>query len=161
MAELSKNRVYTKELYQANLNLYYNTFLQVIGVLFFVTIVLILINELKFENRLVIRLKSGLVMYRSRNIKVFDQMEQAIVLSLAKEGVLSFSVLEDIVSFKDDSQAVRIKKRDRALRILNEKIATIFNHNADERDDYLKIETGLEDKRSRSLSLNPNYFKIM
>ena len=161
MTELSKNRVYTKELYRANLNVYYNTLLQVIGVLFFITVVLILINELKFENRLVIRVKSGLVMYRSRTIKVLVPVERTILLSLAEDGVLSFSALEDIVSLKDDSQAVRIKKRDRALRILNEKIATIFNHQSDERDDYLKIETGLEDKRSRSLGLNPNYFKIM
>ena len=159
--ELSKHKIYTKELYQANLKVYYNTLLQVIGVLAFVSLVLILINELKFERRIVIRLKGGSIFYRSKTIRVFDQNEQLVLLNLGYEDQISFSAIEDIVAFKNDSQSVRIKKRDRCLRILNEKIATIFNHNSEERDDYFIIESGSDDKRSKFIRMNMDYFKVM
>ena len=158
---LEERKVESGILYKASLKIYYDTLLQVIGVLLFVALILILVNELKFERRVVIRLKGGIMLYRTRNIRVFDAQEQMVLLTLAHEGQISFSAIEDVVSFKNDSQSVRVKKRDRCLRILNEKIATIFNHNQSERADYFIIQSGSDDKRSRSLSLNAEFFKVM
>ncbi|MDB2389457.1 hypothetical protein N9W02_03515 [Flavobacteriaceae bacterium] len=151
----------TNVLYQANLAVYYNTLLEVIAVLFLVSLILIVINELKFEKRIVIRLKGGSILFRSRNIRVFSPEEKELLMQLATSEALSFSDLEDIVSFPKDSQSVRVKKRDRVLRVLNEKIATIFNHDSAKRHDYFTVQNSSDDKRSRLLGLNGEYFKVM
>jgi hypothetical protein len=151
----------TNVIYQANLAVYYNTLLEVIAVLFLVSLVLIVINELKFEKRIVIRLKGGSILFRSRNIRVFSPEEKELMMQLATSEALSFSDLEDIVSFPKDSQSVRVKKRDRVLRVLNEKIATIFNHDSAKRHDYFTVQNSSDDKRSRLLGLNVEYFKVM
>lgn len=131
------------------------------GDLFLVALILIVINELKFEKRIVIRLKGGTILFRSRNIRVFSPEEKELLMQLATSEALSFSDLEDIVSFPKDSQSVRVKKRDRHLRVLNEKIATIFNHDSANRPDYFTVQNSSDDKRSRLLGLNSEYFKIM
>lgn len=159
--DLEQRKLESGNIYKPSLKIYYDTLLQVIGVLLFVSLILILINELKFERRIVIRLKGGVMLYRSRNIRAFDAYEQMVLMSLAQDGQIAFSAIEDIVSFNNDSQSVRVKKRDRLLRILNEKIATIFNHNDKERADYFIIQSGSDDKRSRYLSLNADFFKVM
>ena len=159
--ELEARKVSSSILYQANLDVYYSTLLEVIGVLFLVALILIVINELKFEKRIVIRLKGGAILFRSRNIRVFSPEEKELLMQLATSEALSFSDLEDIVSFPKDSQSVRVKKRDRHLRVLNEKIATIFNHDSANRPDYFTVQNSYDDKRSRLLGLNSEYFKIM
>ncbi len=159
--EQEKRKTGVQLLYQANLDVYYNTLLEVIAVLFLVSLVLIVINELKFEKRIVIRLKGGTVLFRSRNIRVFNSEEKELLMQLATAQTLSFSDLEDIVSFPNDSQSVRVKKRDRVLRVMNEKIATIFNHDSAQKHDYFTIQTSVDDKRSRLLGLNDEYFKVM
>jgi len=160
-SELEERKVNASVLYEANLSIYYNTLLEVIAVLFFVSLVLIVINELKFEKRIVIRLKGGSILFRSRNIRVFSPEEKELLMELATSEALSFSDLEDIVSFPKDSQSVRVKKRDRVLRVLNEKIATIFNHDSAKRHDYFTVQNSSDDKRSRLLGLNGEYFKVM
>lgn len=159
--ELEARKVSSSILYQANLYVYYSTILEVIGVLFLVVLILIVINELKFEKRIVIRLKGGTILFRSRIIRVFSPEEKELLMQLATSEPLSFSDLEDIVSFPKDSQSVRVKKRDRHLRVLNEKIATIFNHDSANRPDYFTVQNSSDDKRSRLLGLNSEYFKIM
>ena len=160
-ADLEELKVGSETLYQANLDLYYKTILKVIGLLFLTALVLILVNELRFEQRLVLRLKSRGVLFKSRNIKVFSDLEVEVLMALATGQEVSFGAVEDMVSDQNDSQSVRIKKRERLLRLLQEKIATLFNHEPDEREDYLQVYTHQTDKRSRMLRLHPEFFKVM
>ncbi len=121
-------------------------------------IILILADEFSFENKITIQTKSGLFTYRIKTIKTLSDVEKVILLTMAAENQISFSKIEDLCSDKNDSQDVRVKKREKTIKFIAAKLDGIFNNS--EQANYFISNSNAEDKRIKSLQLNLYYFKI-
>jgi len=116
---------------------------------------------LRSEARLVIRIKQALFIYKGKRIVVFSAPERDLLITLALEGKMSLPAIEDLVSDAIDSSAVRIKKRERLIKSLNDKIAALLNESPKYRSEYFLFDADTEDRRIKVATLNLNYFKVL
>ena len=88
------------------------------------------------------------------------EIEVLFLLANSKDGA-SFVEIEDILSHNTDGPSVRIKKREKIMRHVNEKLAALFNHSVEDREDYILSLSNTLDKRSKRLVVNTKFFKVM
>ena len=108
-----------------------------------------------------IRIKQALFIYKGKRIVVFSEPERDLLITLAPEGKMSLPAIEDLVSDAIDSSAVRIKKRERLIKSLNDKIGALFNESPKYRSEYFLFDADTEDRRIRVVALNLQHFKVL
>ena len=157
-SEFQNSAKLTQEFYESSSERIYKSFGVVLISALLLMVVLIVLKEFSIENKISIKVKSGSFLYKLKIIKIFSDTEKHIILIMATENQISFSKIEDLCSEKNDSQDVRVKKRDKIIKFLDAKLNGIFN-NTEEIAFFLSISNS-EDKRIKCLKLNPIYFKI-
>ena len=147
--------------YQEDITTFYLAIIRLLGLIFFIALLLILVAQLRAEGRLVIRLKQALFIYKGKRIRVFSEPERDLLMTLALEGKMSLPAIEDLVSDAMDSSAVRIKKRERLIKSLNDKIGALFNESPKYRSEYFLFHADTEDRRIKVVALNLQHFKVL
>ena len=157
-SEFQNSAKLTQKFYESSSERIYRSFGVILISALLLMVVLIVLKEFSIENKISIKVKSASFLYKLKIIKIFSDTEKHIILIMATENQISFSKIEDLCSEKNDSQDVRVKKREKIIKILNAKLNGIFN-NTEEIDFFISISNA-EDKRIKCLKLNPIYFKI-
>ena len=157
-SEFQNSANLTQEFYKSSSERIYRSFGVILISALLLMVVLIVLKEFSIENKISIKVKSASFLYKLKIIKIFSDTEKHIILIMATENQISFSKIEDLCSEKNDSQDVRVKKREKIIKFLNAKLNGIFN-NTKEIDFFISISNA-EDKRIKCLKLNPIYFKI-
>ena len=157
-SEFQNSAKLTQEFYESSSERIYRSFGVVLISALLLMVVLIVLKEFSIENKISIKVKSASFLYKLKIIKIFSDTEKHIILIMATENQISFSKIEDLCSEKNDSQDVRVKKRDKIIKFLDAKLNGIFKNN-EEIAFFLSISNS-EDKRIKCLKLNPIYFKI-
>ncbi|MGA0042563.1 MAG: hypothetical protein ACO3HC_05865 [Flavobacteriaceae bacterium] len=157
-SEFQNSAKLTQQFYDSSSERIYRSFGVILISALLLMVVLIFLNEFSIDNKISIKVKSASFLYKLKIIKIFSDTEKHIILIMATENQISFSKIEDLCSEKNDSQDVRVKKREKIIKFLNAKLNGIFNNN-EEIDFFISISNA-EDKRIKCLKLNPIYFKI-
>ena len=157
-SEFQNSANLTQEFYKSSSERIYRSFGVILISALLLMVVLIVLKEFSIENKISIKVKSASFLYKLKIIKIFSDTEKHIILIMATENQISFSKIEDLCSEKNDSQDVRVKKREKIIKFLNAKLNGIFN-NTEEIDFFISMSNA-EDKRIKCLQLNPIYFKI-
>jgi len=157
-SEFQNSAKLTQKFYESSSERIYRSFGVILISTLLLMVVLIVLKEFSIENKISIKVKSASFLYKLKIIKIFSDTEKHIILIMATENQISFSKIEDLCSEKNDSQDVRVKKREKIIRFLNAKLNGIFN-NTEEIDFFISMSNA-EDKRIKCLKLNPIYFKI-
>ena len=160
-ATLADHLIYEDSFYQEDINTFYSTIISLLALILFIALVLVLVTQLRSEGRLVIRIKQALFIYKGKRIVVFSEPERDLLITLALEGKMSLPAIEDLVSDAIDSSAVRIKKRERLIKSLNDKIGALFNESPKYRSEYFLFDADTEDRRIRVVALNLQHFKVL
>ncbi len=147
--------------YQEDITTFYSAIIRLLALIFFIALLLILVAQLRTEGRLVIRLKQALFIYKGKRIRVFSEPERDLLMTLALEGKMSLPAIEDLVSDAMDSSAVRIKKRERMIKSLNDKIGALFNESPKYRSEYFLFTPDPDDRRIKVATLNLQHFKVL
>lgn len=157
-SEFQNSAKTTSEFYVSTSERIYRSFGVVLISTLLLIVILIVLKEFSIDNKITVKVKSGSFLYKLKIIKIFSDTEKHIILIMATENQISFSKIEDLCSEKNDSQDVRVKKREKIIKFLNAKLNGIFN-NTEEIDFFLSV-SNTEDKRIKCLKLNPVYFKL-
>ena len=160
-ATLADHLIYEDSFYQEDINAFYSTIISLLALILFIALVVVLLTQLRSEGRLVIRIKQALFIYKGKRIVVFSEPERDLLITLALEGKMSLPAIEDLVSDAIDSSAVRIKKRERLIKSLNDKIGALFNESPKYRSEYFLFDADTEDRRIRVVALNLQHFKVL
>ena len=160
-ATLAGALIYKDTLYQADVTTFYSAIIRLLALILFIALVLVLVTQLRSEGRLVIRTKQALIIYKGKRIKVFSEQERDLLIALALEGKMSLPAIEELVSDPNDSLAARVKKRERLIKSLHDKLITVFNENQSYRIEYFLFDADAEDRRIRVVALNLQHFKVL
>lgn len=157
-SELTKARQSKAIFYESYSERFYKSYgIVLVGILILIVSVTFM-DELSIENKVSIKTKSAIFTYRIKVIKIFSRAEKLILLTMALEQNISYSKIEDLCSEETDSQDVRVKKREKTMRMLHAKLDGIFN--SSEPLNYFITSSSQEDKRIKFLKLNTLYFRV-
>lgn len=160
-SSLDKKNLESGTLYTSDINQYYNSLLTIFVLVFGLILVVVFINELKINPKIIIRLKGGVILYKRRQIESFSTEQVEFLICLALNQKITYADLENQICLNIDSQAVRTKKREAFMESLKNKLAAIYNHSHNSKVHYIKIQQDESDRRMRFFNLNMEYFKVM
>ena len=160
-SSLDEKIIQSGTLYTSDISQYYNSLLLLFVLVFGLFLVVVFINELKINPRIIIRLTGGVILYKRRQIESFSKEQVEFLIRLAMNQKMTYADLENQICLNTDSQAVRTKKREAFMESLTNKLAAIYNHTADSKVHYIMIKQDETDRRMRFFNLNKEYFKVM